>query len=119
MPTATRKKPPRRPSPAMPPLDSPAAAPVRASASRHDLRAMLGDGAAFSVMVGIGETYLPAFALAAGLGEVAAGRGLPFRVLTSDSPVVGVTHASDLPAVSAELARQVALGERSAALWAG
>jgi len=57
----------------MPPLDSPAAAPVRASASRHDLRAMLGDGAAFSVMVGIGETYLPAFALAAGLGEVAAG----------------------------------------------
>lgn len=34
---------------------------------------MLGDGATFSVMVGIGETYLPAFALAAGLGEVAAG----------------------------------------------
>lgn len=34
---------------------------------------MLGDGASFSVMVGIGETYLPAFALAAGLGEVAAG----------------------------------------------
>ncbi|HEV3007311.1 MAG TPA: MFS transporter, partial [Pirellulales bacterium] len=34
---------------------------------------MLGDGAAFSVMVGMGESYLPAFALAAGLGEVAAG----------------------------------------------
>jgi hypothetical protein len=50
-------------------------------------------------------------------GEVSAGRGLPFRVLTADSPVVGVTHASDLPAVSAELARQVALGVRPAALW--
>lgn len=34
---------------------------------------MLGDGAAWSVMVGMGESYLPAFALAAGLGEVAAG----------------------------------------------
>jgi MFS family permease len=33
----------------------------------------MGDSAAFSVMVGVGETYLPAFALAAGLGEVAAG----------------------------------------------
>lgn len=40
---------------------------------RPDLRASLGDGAAASVMVGMGETYLPAFALAAGAGEVAAG----------------------------------------------
>src|SRR6185312_4097447 len=40
---------------------------------RKDLRAILADGATFSVMVGIGETYLPAFALAAGLGELAAG----------------------------------------------
>src|SRR5204862_3914833 len=31
------------------------------------------DGAAYSVMVGLGETYIPAFVLAAGLGEVAAG----------------------------------------------
>lgn len=31
------------------------------------------DGAAFSVMVGIGETYLPAFVLAVGLGQVLAG----------------------------------------------
>jgi len=38
-----------------------------------DLRACVIDGAAFSVMVGAGETYLPAFALAVGLGEVAAG----------------------------------------------
>lgn len=34
---------------------------------------MLGDGVAFSLMVGLGETYVPAFALAVGLGEVAAG----------------------------------------------
>jgi hypothetical protein len=38
-----------------------------------DLRASIGDAAAYSVMVGLGETYLPAFALAAGLGEIAAG----------------------------------------------
>ena len=40
---------------------------------RRDLRSILGDGASFSIMVGIGETYLPAFVLAAGMGEVAAG----------------------------------------------
>lgn len=34
---------------------------------------MLADGAAWSLMVGLGETYLPAFALALGLGETAAG----------------------------------------------
>ena len=34
----------------------------------------LGDGAfVWGVMVGIGETYLPAFALAAGMGEIASG----------------------------------------------
>lgn len=40
---------------------------------RRDLRSMMADGAAYSLMVGIGETYVPAFALALGLGEVAAG----------------------------------------------
>jgi len=40
---------------------------------RRDLRAILLDGAAFSVMVGGGETYLAPFVLAAGLGEVQAG----------------------------------------------
>ncbi len=40
---------------------------------RRDLRAIVGDGIAFSLMVGVGETYLPAFVLAAGLGEIAAG----------------------------------------------
>jgi hypothetical protein len=41
--------------------------------TRRDLSAMLGDGASYSVMVGIGENYLPAFALALGMGEVVAG----------------------------------------------
>jgi MFS family permease len=45
----------------------------REPATRNDLCAGLGDGTAFSVMVGLGETYLPAFALAAGMGEVLAG----------------------------------------------
>jgi MFS family permease len=40
---------------------------------RRNLRAIVGDGAAFSIMVGMGETYVPAFVLAMGLGEVAAG----------------------------------------------
>ncbi len=55
------------------PIAPPTATKNRRVYRRGDLRAMLGDGATFSVMVGIGETYLPAFALAAGLGEVAAG----------------------------------------------
>lgn len=33
----------------------------------------MGDSAAYNLMVGLGEQYLPAFALAAGLGEVAGG----------------------------------------------
>jgi MFS family permease len=40
---------------------------------RRDLIAIHTDGAAFSVMVGIGETYVAAFALALGLGDVVAG----------------------------------------------
>jgi hypothetical protein len=39
----------------------------------RDLRAMKADGVAFSAMVGLGEAYVPAFALAVGLGEVVAG----------------------------------------------
>ena len=38
-----------------------------------DLRAMTADGAAWSVMVGIGETYLPAFVLALSSSQLAAG----------------------------------------------
>lgn len=41
--------------------------------TKCDLRASMIDGAAFGGMVGFGETYLPAFALAAGLGEMVAG----------------------------------------------
>lgn len=71
----TRVAPRKTRRPAKPPISpAPGAlAPQRRVYRRGDLRAMLGDGASFSVMVGIGETYLPAFALAAGLGEVAAG----------------------------------------------
>jgi len=45
----------------------------RESDLRHNLRAMLGEGAASSAMVGLGETYFPAFVLALGLGQVASG----------------------------------------------
>lgn len=40
---------------------------------RANLRAIATEGAAFSVMVGIGETFLPAFVLAIGMTEVASG----------------------------------------------
>lgn len=49
------------------------APPRQRSRLRRDLRAIVGDGAAFSGMVGLGETYLSAFALAIGAGEVTAG----------------------------------------------
>src|SRR3974390_1270792 len=40
---------------------------------RKNLRNSVSDGASFSVMVGIGETYFPAFVLALGMGEIASG----------------------------------------------
>ena len=40
---------------------------------RRNLRAIFGDGVAFSLMVGLGETYIPAFVLALGMSEVLAG----------------------------------------------
>jgi hypothetical protein len=48
---------------------------------------------------------------------VACGSGLPVRVVTTGAKLVGVTHAADLPVVSAELARQVAWGTRPSHLW--
>jgi MFS family permease len=45
----------------------------RADRLGRDLRFSVGDAAGCGVMVGTGETYLPAFVLAAGLGEVLAG----------------------------------------------
>lgn len=44
-----------------------------APSTRRNLRASMADGATFGVMVGMGETYLAAFALAVGLGEVSSG----------------------------------------------
>lgn len=40
---------------------------------RRNMVASTSDATAYGVMVGIGETFLPAFALAVGLGEVTAG----------------------------------------------
>jgi hypothetical protein len=45
----------------------------RTDVLRRDLRAMTADGIAFSAMVGLGEAYVPAFALALGHGATAAG----------------------------------------------
>lgn len=47
--------------------------PAPKATTRADLRAMTSDGIAFSVMVGIGESFVPPFALALGMGDVAAG----------------------------------------------
>ena len=45
----------------------------QASDVRHNLGRSMGDAASFGVMVGLGETYLPAFALALGMGEATSG----------------------------------------------
>jgi len=58
-----------RADPSPPPLDTLEA---RAQRTRTDLRAMLFDGFAFSIMVGIGESYIAPFALALGMGDVTA-----------------------------------------------
>jgi CTP:molybdopterin cytidylyltransferase MocA len=44
---------------------------------------------------------------------------LPVRVVPTDAKLVGVTHAADLPVVSAELSRQVAMGIRPGHPWSG
>lgn len=49
---------------------------------RRNLRSSLGDCTSFSVMVGLGETYLSAFVLALGLGEVLAGLIVTVPMLT-------------------------------------
>jgi MFS family permease len=57
-----------------PPATPPAAdEPTPRPNPRSDLRASIGDAASYSVMVGIGETYFSAFALALGTGETFAG----------------------------------------------
>lgn len=52
------------------PASEPAADERRLSSN---LSASVGDATAFGVMVGVGETYIPAFCLAIGLGELFAG----------------------------------------------
>ncbi|MFH1754699.1 MAG: MFS transporter [Candidatus Latescibacterota bacterium] len=47
--------------------------PRRHREMRGDLSIIFVEGVAYSVMVGIGESYLPAFVLALGMGEVASG----------------------------------------------
>ena len=64
---------------------------------RRDLWVTTADVAAYSLMVGFGETYLPAFALALGLGPVAAG-------LTATVPIlVGAVLQLVTPAAVARL----------------
>ena len=46
--------------------------------------------------------------------SVTDGKGLPVRVVPTEGKLVGVTHAADLPVVTAELARQVAVGRPAA-----
>ncbi len=48
---------------------------------------------------------------------VTSGAAPPVRVITTESKLLGVTHAADLPAVSSELSRQVAWGVRPSHLW--
>ena len=63
----------RRESPFAPPAAPPPPVRKGRTSPRDDLRASIGDAAAYSVMVGIGETYFAAFALAIGTGETFAG----------------------------------------------
>lgn len=54
------------------PMTMQAASAAKKKLLRRNLSAMNADGFSFSVMVGIGETYLPAFVLARGMGELTA-----------------------------------------------
>jgi hypothetical protein len=51
------------------------------------------------------------------VATMVAGGGPPVRVIRTDAKLVGVTHAADLPVVSAELSRQVAWGMRPSRPW--
>lgn len=56
------------------PVERAASIPLRADSKlRRNMRASTADGASYSLMVGLGEAYLAAFALAVGLGEIVAG----------------------------------------------
>src|SRR5712691_9583571 len=53
----------------------------RARQLEHNLRVSRADSAAFGVMVGLGETFLPLFVLTVGLGEVMSGLVVSVPVL--------------------------------------
>jgi MFS family permease len=70
------------------------------SRARRDLHAIAADGAACSVMIGIGENYLAPFALALGKGELAAG------LITSIPLVAGAVLQLISPAAVRRLGSQ-------------
>src|SRR4030095_9450691 len=73
------------------------------TAVRSDLRAITADGAAFSVMVGVGETYLVPFALALGIAAGQASLLATLPVLAGSPPPLpaprGRRRAAAAPAV--------------------
>ena len=81
-------------------------------ASGLDEDAMLAAAAA-GAEVGKAEVLLPDVVAR----MVTDGAGLQVRVVTTEAKMVGVTHAADLPVVSAALARQVAWGIRPSRPW--
>jgi hypothetical protein len=60
---------------------------------RHDLRAITGDGVAYSVMMGSGEAYLAAFVLALGFSDVMAGLMSTVPLLAGAVPQTISPHA--------------------------
>lgn len=83
--------------PAHPPRPSLSSRILPRAGLRRDLWVSTADAAAFSLMVGCGETYLPAFALALGLGPVAAG------MMASVPVLVGATFQLITPLAVARL----------------
>src|SRR5687768_14059639 len=71
-PGSARPEPVQRPTPRLFVPASPPELGTRIS-PRRDLFCSMGDAGAYSVMVGIGETYFAAFALALGTGKTFAG----------------------------------------------
>ena len=61
---------------------------------RRDLRAIVGDGVSFSVMVGLGESYFAAFVLAAESSAFMAG----FHGNNSWRDIIPIRRISLLPA---------------------
>src|SRR4051794_13294737 len=59
---------------------------------RDDLAASLGDAAGVSAMVGLGETYFAAFALALGTGETFAGLVATLPMLAGATLQLGTPH---------------------------